>query len=97
VNVQLSDRARREAQRIDASWREQADFPELFLDELLETVGLIETTGVLGAVYGAKTKRRVHRLLMEKSGYHVYLVSKSHELVVVVSIWNARRGRGPKL
>jgi hypothetical protein len=35
-------------QRIDASWRERADLPELFLNELLETVELIETTGVLG-------------------------------------------------
>jgi len=34
---------------------------------------------------------------MEKSEYHVYLVRRSDELVVVVSIWSARRRRGPKL
>jgi hypothetical protein len=33
VKVELSDRALREARRIDASWREQADFPEFFLDD----------------------------------------------------------------
>jgi hypothetical protein len=49
-------------QRINASWRKQADFPELFLDELLETVELIETTGVLGRPYKVKTKHRVTRL-----------------------------------
>ena len=100
MKVELSDRAHGEMQRINASWaswRKQADFPELFLDELLETVELIETTGVLGAPYNVKAKHRVTRLLMEKSEYHVYLVRRSDELVVVVSIWSARRRRGPKL
>jgi hypothetical protein len=39
----------------------------------------------------------VTRLLMEKCEYHVYLVRQSEELVVIVSIWSARRKRGPKL
>jgi hypothetical protein len=34
---------------------------------------------------------------MEQSEYHVYLVRKSEELIVVVSIWSARRRRGPQL
>lgn len=97
MKVELSDRALGEMQRIDASWRKQADFPALFLDDLLEIVELIETTGVLGTIYSIKAKRRVHRLLMGKTEYHVYLVRKSEELVVVVSIWSARRRRGPKL
>jgi len=97
VNVELSDRAHLEMQRINAAWRKQADFPELFLDELLETVKLIETTGVLGTPYQVKAKRRVTRLLMEKCEYHVYLVRQSEDLAVVVSIWSARRKRGPKL
>lgn len=57
-------------QRINASWRKQADFPELFLDELLETVELIETAGVLGTPYNVKTKHRVTRLRIEKSEYY---------------------------
>ena len=65
--VKLSDRANREMQRINASWRKQADFPELFLDELLETVELIETTGVLGVPYKVKAKHRVTRLLMRRA------------------------------
>lgn len=84
-------------QRINAAWLEKADFPELFLDELLETVHLIETTGVLGTPYQVRAKRQVTRLLMEKSEYHVYLVRQSRDLVVVVSIWSARRKRSPKL
>ena len=56
MKVELSDRAHREMQRINVSWRKQADLPELFLDELLETAELIETTGVLGTPYNVKTK-----------------------------------------
>ena len=71
MNVELSDRALREMQRIDVYWR--------------------------AGFYDAKAKRQVHRLLLETSEYHVYLARKSEELIVVVSIWGARRKRGPKL
>jgi hypothetical protein len=85
-------------QRLDVSWRKRATSPDVFLDEVEETIELIETTGVLGVVYDAKAKHRVHRLMMmKKSEYHVYSVRKSDDLVVVVSIWSARRKRGPKL
>ena len=97
MKVELSDRALLEMQRIDVSWRKRASSPDVFLDELEELVEWIETTGVIGRVYDAKAKCRVHRLLLEKSEYHVYLARKSEELIVVVSIWSARRKRGPKL
>jgi hypothetical protein len=97
VKVELSDRALLEMQRIDVSWRKRASSPDVFLDELEKLVEWIESTGVMGPVYDAKAKRRVHRLLLEKSEYHVYLARKSEDLIVVVSIWSARRKRGPKL
>jgi hypothetical protein len=97
VKVELSERAHREMQRINASWQTQADHPSLFLDELLETVELIEETGVIGAIYRITTRHRVHRLLLVKCEYHIYLVRQPDDVVVVVSIWSARRKRGPKL
>jgi hypothetical protein len=97
VKVDLSDRALREMQRIDASWRKRASSPDVFLDELEETIEAIEVRGLFGVFYDAKGKHRVHRLLMKKSEYHVYLVRKSDDLVIVVAIWSARRKRGPKL
>jgi len=97
VKVELSDRALLEMQRIDVSWRKRASSPDVFVDELEELVRWIETTGVIGPAYDAKAKRQVHRLLLEKSEYHVYLARKSEESIVVVSIWSARRKRGPKL
>jgi plasmid stabilization system protein ParE len=68
-----------------------------FLDEFEETIELIETTGVLGISYEVKGQRPVYRLLMKKSEYHVYLVRKSDDLVIVVAIWSARRKRGSRL
>ena len=94
MKVELSDRALLEMQRIDVSWRKRASSLDVFLDELEGLVKWIETTGVIGPVYDAKAKRQVHRLLLEKSEYHVYLARKSEELIVVVSIWGARRKRG---
>jgi hypothetical protein len=83
-------------QRIAAWWQEHASSPAVFLDELEQTIEHIETTSVLGAVYDAKARHTVHRRLMKKSACHVYLVRRSPELVVIASIWGARRRRGPK-
>jgi hypothetical protein len=80
VKVDFSDRALREMQRIDASWRKRASSPDVFLDELERTIELIETTGLLGAIYDVKAKHPVRRLLMKKSEYHVYLVRKIRRL-----------------
>jgi len=84
-------------ERIATWWREHASSPAVFLDELEKTIEHIEATAVLGAVYDAKARRTVHRRLMKKSACHVYLVRRSAELVVIVSIWGARRRRGPQL
>ena len=95
MRVELSLRAEREMERIARWWREHAS-PAIFLDELEQMIEHIETTSVLGAVYDARARRTVHRRLMKKSACHVYLVRRSPKLVVIVSIWGARRRRGPK-
>jgi hypothetical protein len=56
---------------------QQADFPTLFLDELLETVALIETTGVLGTIHCVKAKHHAQRRLMAKSEHHVYFLRRA--------------------
>ena len=96
MKVDLSQRAQREMERIARWWLENASSPAVFLDELEQMIEHIETTSVLGTVYDAKARRTVHRRLMKKSGCHVYLVRQSAELAVIVSIWGARRRRGPK-
>ena len=44
-------------------------------------------------------RRRVHgvrRVLLQRSGYHVYyLVDEPNRSIEILSVWHARRGRGP--
>lgn len=58
MKVELSDRALREMQRIDVSWRARASSPDVFLDELEKLVEWIESTGVIGPVYDAKANAK---------------------------------------
>lgn len=40
----------------------------------------------------------LRRLLLPKTEYHVYFALERDEMVLVIhSVWGARRGRGPKL
>lgn len=84
-------------ERIARWWHEHASSPDVFLDELEQAITHIETTALLGTVYDAGAQRPVYRRLMKKSGYHIYLVQRSKNVVVIVSVWGARRRRGPKL
>ena len=98
MKVRLSARARREVKRIDAWWQQHRPaVPTLFVDELSATLTLIEKMPELGQSYDAGTRYLVQRLLMKKTSYHAYYVRKSDDLIVVVSVWGARRKRGPRL
>jgi hypothetical protein len=50
----------------------------------------------MGTLYGADVGFTVRRTLLEKTEYHVYFGLNGDELVVL-SVWGARRKRGPKL
>ena len=97
MNVRLSARALREIDRIGAWWRKHRPAVRtLFFDELSAVLAFIETTPEQGRKYEAGTRRVVRRKLMKKSGNHAYYVRKSDELIVIVSVWGARRERGPR-
>jgi len=38
----------------------------------------------------------VRRVLMKKTGHHVYYAVEAHE-IVVITVWGARKERAPKL
>lgn len=50
----------------------------------------------MGTVYEANVGFPVRRVLLKKSAIHVYFGQNGDELVVL-SVWGARRRRGPKL
>ena len=98
MKVTLSKRAEREIERIDSRWRvERPAAPELFTDELDAVLDVLPASPEMGKIYGTwHHGELVRRVMLEKSEYHVYYAIEDDELVVI-TVWGARRGRGPRL
>ncbi len=85
---------------IGAWWRKhRPKAPTLFDDELDEAIDDIASqplaAGAVHEVVGGKTFRRVR---LPKTKQHVfYYVDDAKGVIVIHTIWGARRGRKPKL
>jgi plasmid stabilization system protein ParE len=86
------------ADRHDAWWRvNRPAAPDLLIRELLHVLQLLEANPNLGAPYEAsRFEGPVRRILMKRTERHVYYGLLGDELIIL-AIWGARRGRGPKL
>ena len=51
----------------------------------------------MGKLYTVSRGRRILRVLTGKTKNHVYYYQHSPDVIRVVSVWGAVRGRGPKL
>ena len=72
--------------------------PTLFDDELDAVIEILKNQPLLGAEYQMRGGEIVRRTLLEKSAQHVYYsADETNGVIVVYSVWGARRGRGPKL
>jgi plasmid stabilization system protein ParE len=97
VTVQISARAQRELERCDSWWRANRDAKDLLVQEFLEVVARLDANPDLGTAYEAvRFESPVRRVLMPKTAFHVYH-ARLGDNVLILSIWNGRRGRGPKL
>lgn len=98
MNVRVSARARREADRRDAWWREnRPEAADALRDELLAALDLLRQNPDAGQVYEAvRVEVPVRRLLLPRTETHLYHARVDQD-VVVLAVWGARRGRGPKL
>ncbi|HET9555401.1 MAG TPA: type II toxin-antitoxin system RelE/ParE family toxin [Anaeromyxobacteraceae bacterium] len=95
MKVELSAEAQAQVERIDAWWRENRPAaPTLFAEELEQAIRTLAKTPAAAVRYAPKPG--VRRLLLRRSYYHLYVVEKS-ATVYVVAVWNAFRGRGPRL
>lgn len=98
MRLEVTKRAQREAKRLAGWWLEHRDkAPELFEEELLAAYGVILSEPALGHTYAVSRGRRIQRVLMPRTKNHVYYHQKSTDVVQVIAIWGAIRGRGPKL
>jgi hypothetical protein len=72
--------------------------PGLFAEELAEAEGHLVAFPESGELWRIRGKRTIRRWLLEKTEQHLYYVYSPHrEEVLVLALWAARRGRGPKL
>jgi hypothetical protein len=72
--------------------------PTLVLDELEAAERHLSSAPVSGQIFGTRKGRLIRRWLLEKTEYHVYFaVDRAAQVIVVHSVWGARRGRGPKV
>jgi plasmid stabilization system protein ParE len=98
VNVVISQRARRDAERIDAWWRSHRDARELFAREFQAAVQFLKTVADPGTPYPTARRPGLRRLLLPKTGRHVYFeIVQAENLVRILSVWGAPRERPPKL
>ena len=84
---------------IAAWWRTNRDAaPTLFDDELDEAIDKIANQPLLGAVHEIVGGKTFRRLLLRKTRQNVfYVLDDAKGVIVIHTIWGARRGRKPKL
>ncbi len=99
MKVRLTARAERELERVRRRWREhRPGVPDLVLDELLAAQDHLVTAPHTGRPCGEHQGRTLRFWLLPKTAYKAYYtVNDAEQMVVIHSIWGARRGRGPKL
>ncbi len=70
----------------------------MFLDELAAAERQLRTAPELGSIYIERGKRIIRRVLLPKTGTHVYYsLDANDELVTILAVWGAQRGRTPRL
>ena len=98
VQIVLLDEARERFKAEDSWWRLHRDSKELFVAEFGEVLRQIASAPGVGQRYRHSRGRMIQRILMKKVRCHVYyLHDTERDVVEILSIWGARRRRGPVL
>lgn len=95
MKVELSAEAQAQAERIDAWWRENRPAAaNLFAEELETALRTLAETPAVTLRYAPRPD--VRRLLLRRTRHHLYVIEEPSR-VLVVAVWSAHRGRGPRL
>ena len=97
MKLVFARRALREIDRAARWWVAHRDARTLFEEELAEVLRQVRANPRLGQVYRVVRAREQRRILMRKTAQHVYYRIDGPEQILVLSVWGACRGRGPKL
>ena len=98
MRVKVTKRAERRIELVDRFWRKnRLDAPNLFKEELMAAEIRLSDDPLAGKACVISGKQ-LRRLLLERTEQWVYyVVRERQQLVVVWTVWGARRGRDPKL
>jgi plasmid stabilization system protein ParE len=98
VKIVLLEEAQRRFEAEDTWWRENRDVKALFIEEFSAVLGQISSMPEVGQRYRRTRGKIIQRVLMKKTGCHVYYSHDQEQGVVEIhSVWGARKERGPKL
>ena len=99
MKVRISDPAMQQARAIDRWWRaNRPAAPTLFAHEMAEARRMLAKTPELGSPYVERLGVVVRRVLLRKSQNHVYYeIDRVNGVVMILAVWGAPKGRGPKL
>lgn len=99
MNVRVIERAQRQAERIDRWWRaNRKAAPDQFAQEFFAARQRIAEMPEFGRPYAVRKGVVVRRLLVGGTKNYVYYeIDHVHDEAIILAVWGAPRGKGPKL
>ena len=100
MKLRFSPRAHKRIKTIATWWwRENRPLaPPLFADELRDAVERLKNQPKCGTEYERVAGTLIRRVLLPKSAQHIYYaVDEENDVIVIHTVWGARRGRAPTL
>jgi plasmid stabilization system protein ParE len=99
VKFEISRRARRQIDKIQAWWTDNRPAAHsMFLDELDRAERLLRGNPEAGKVYAAHRTGVVRRVLLAQTEHHLYYRYRAdRDELIVLMLWGATRARGPRL
>jgi hypothetical protein len=98
VKIEIGARPRAQVERERSWWRENRDHPDLFEQEYEAALQWLLVAPQSGSPWPTVRRPHLLRVLLPKTGNHIYYTIERNETVVAIhSLWGARRRRPPRL
>jgi hypothetical protein len=98
VKLKILEEARAQYRTQNAWWLEHRDAKTLFAREFLAAIRHLRTAPETGSLYALRRGRTIRRWLMRKTACHLYYrFDREQNLLVIYSVWGARKQRDPQL
>ena len=96
MKVRVAEPAEAQIEARRSWWREHRTERDLFDEELDAALRFLRDSGATLPVVRKRRGRAIRRVLMQRTGCHLYFELLGSE-VVVIAAWGATRGRLPRL